>query len=382
MNLSVCTSLRSLYINSCNSLTSLNVSNTILESIYLHDSSNIQSITGLSTLNNLTMLNMHNLPVFNQQLDFTGMTNLWLIEFYNIPQLTTVTGLNSLGVGVSNNPQVGFHQTGVTSLDFSNSRLYQLSLENNHSLTSLNFTNCTNFWRVWVYNGHSNLTSIQGLITTSLKWFNLFSSGSISNLDLPKNDMYEIIIVDSPVSAISGLDGITTSQIVVRNTNVQSLDFSNSTINNLSIGAGPVTSLNLNNTAFIDLGVQGINITNLDLSTISNRRITNGLSFGNMSSLTSITFGSWIKSNIYYIGMYNMPNITSVDFTGFTKLYNLNLTNLTGITSTGVDDILIKLVANGKSNGYFYFPGYNNRRTSSSDTSKATLISRNWNLQG
>jgi uncharacterized delta-60 repeat protein len=379
INLSVCTSLKSLYIHSCNSLTSLNVSNTILESIYLYDSSNIQSITGLSTLTDLGMFVVNNLPVFNQQLDFTGMTKLWILEIYNLPQLTTVTGLNYFAVDSSNNGQANIHTTGITSLDFSNSKLGQISLESNNSLTSLNLTNCSNFYRIWVYNGNNNLSSIQGLNTCSnLHYFYLYS-GSMVSLDFNSNNLRDVVIQNiSNLVQMSGLNNrLALGEINIAHTGLQSLDLSGSSMNNLNVSASPITSLNLSNTAISYLGLNSLQITSLDLGVLSNTRSLQGIQMSSMTTLTSFTN---LRTTMTYVHCNSLPNLLTVSVAGLTNLNNVYMPGT--LNSTGMDNLLIQLVQNNKSNGYFYSPGYNTKRTSASDSAKATLISRGWNLQG
>ena len=303
---------------------------------YLKVTSKVTSMDNMfNSCNNLTSLDVSNFDtnkVTNMSGMFYGCNNLTSITFGSNFDTNKVTNMSYMFNGCSN----------LTSLDLSSFNTSEVTYMNNtfngcSNLTSLDLSNwntskVTNMG--WMFQGCNNLTSItfgSNFNTSEVTSMSYMFSGcsNLTSLDLSSFNTSEVTYMNYTFNGCSNLTSLDLS------------NWNNSKVTNMGWMfqcCGNLTSLNLSsfdtnkvtNMVYMFNGCS--NLTSLDLSSFNTSEVTTMQSmFNGCSNLTSITFGSNFDTN-KVTNMSNMfngcSNLTSLDVSNFNTNEVTNMSNM------------------------------------------------------
>ena len=428
-------------------------------------------IIDFSTLTNLQYLDVSESQITS--IDVSGLTNLKTLRFGN----TEITSIDVLSL--TNLQYLDANGTLITSLNASGLSSLQRLYFAKSQISTVNISGCTGLIQINAHNSQigsinlSGLTNLQYLDVSSTQITSLNLTGlsnlidlycsslAITSLDLSPvtsllnleiNDISLTLIDLSPlvnltyISYQGSLTSLDFSSLInlyriniTNSTNIESLDFStlvnlnqlsiynNTALTSINLGdISNITSLTIVNSPLLNpdlsnlislqsLTIESTGVVSLDLTMFAslsyislyyNNQLTSvnvsGLSYlyniyiGYNSSLTSVDLTGLI--NLFYLTIYNCP-VTIIDITRSTYLYSINIEStritsldvsqkhylgfitLRGIStldSSGFDSIINQLSANNRNYGLLYLPPAS--RTSASDTAYTNLISRGWSF--
>lgn len=371
--------------------------------------SSVNKITTISNVNYYTSL--YTLDLSNQNL--TSVTGLGATSLNNL----ILDGNSTLTtVNISDLPNLRYFLANSCilngSLDVSNhSDLILVSLGNN-ALTSLNVTNNTSLTALYTYI-NPNLTVITGLNTcTSMNILQVWNCNLVgATFDISALASLVILQIsgNSNLSTLDVTNNTVLRELYCQDDNLSTLDVTNNPeLLILQANGNSLTTLNLTNniklkTLFLyantglalPTGFSGL--TQLEWLSVYNCNITVSLDCTPFTQLKIVDAGNTSLpsvnlstcTNLESISIRNSPSVTTFNLP--TTLSNTTVVSGQGcaLTASAVNDILVKLDANGKVNptpgsASFYWVtltgGTNAAPTGAGITAKTNLIAKGWNV--
>jgi hypothetical protein len=292
----------------------------LISNLQLPSFQNIISLAGLQSFTNLiTFSAVYNNIVNVPMLSATQLTDLRL-DLNNITSLNTSLLINLERLNVEQNQ--------LNSIVIANNgALKQLNLTSNN-LSNINLNNNVSLERLFL--SDNPITSLD--ITNYANLTELYVSNSlITQLDLSNQLIIEDYdLSDVPLTSLTGTTGkVNLGRLAIRNTQLSSLDFSNSTSTGSYIsitGNLQLTSINLDNTINLDLQMTN----NSQLRTFRGRNNNGtGLYFNN-NGLENLDFEN--NPIITPVRIYNEPQLDTVNLNytnfGTLRLVDSNINNL------------------------------------------------------
>ncbi|WP_264509926.1 T9SS type A sorting domain-containing protein [Flavobacterium sp. N1719] len=275
--------------------------------------------SGLTSFTSTNYPALQNLTIKNESLNIIDLSNQNLnnVEFENLPNLISVNLSNSNTIQVISIRECPLLNT--LTMPQTNSNLYSLVLFN-VALPTVNTSGypSLNIFRFKAYTLTTPLNFSNNLSLNVFTYRGLPNMYYFNNTNLPNyHNLTEFAIVDTPINGpvnftFNGqssvnvfLDncGITSANIQNLNPSTNQYDYFNLTLRN-----------NVNLASFDATNVAGLTLLNLDGTPISNLDITNCQKLGILglsnSLLTSLDLST---TSVYRLGIYNSPNITTVN---------------------------------------------------------------------
>jgi len=383
----------------------------------LIDVSNIKSIQIKSTEYPITTISNTNyytqletLAISNQLLTSIsgiGVTNLMYLILEDNPSLSSITisDLPNLKYIIFRNNNL----SGTLNLS-SRTPLFLLTVADNN-ITSLNVTGNTGLTTLYTYL-NPNLTVITGLNTCTnmngLQVWNCNLVGATFDISALTSLVILQISGNSNLSTLDVTNNTLLRELYCQDDNLSTLDVTNNTaLTILAANGNLLTSLNLtNNTKLKTLllyantglalptGFSGL--TELEWVDIYNCNVTvpfdctpflnlKKVSAGN-TSLPSVNLSTCTKLEWIYIR--SSPSVTTLNLPATLLNTTMMYADGCGLTAAAINDILVKLDANGVSNTQSVTTNYtirldggtNAAPTGAGITAKTNLISKGWNV--
>ncbi|KAB1156236.1 leucine-rich repeat domain-containing protein [Flavobacterium luteum] len=353
LDLSNCTALTYLTLNSNDLLTTLNVSGCSLLNTFSVTNNPLLTSLDLTGLAKITSLACNNNALTTASLKMTGLINLTTLDFSNnklttfdattFTKLTTLTcnsnKLTSLNItGLSLLSSLNCVDNQLTSLNVSGlTKLVYLYCYNNPTLSDINASGCLSITTLYYYDPYSynNSDPIKNLNISGCKAITYYDSSQIkttlTSLDLSNCTGLTSATLNNN-DLLTTLDLIGCIQLsslsVTHNPLITSLDVSELT---------KLTSLTCNNNALTTLKTTGLTLlTTLDFS--NNKLVT--FDATGLTKLNTLTCNFNLLTSINVTGLTALENIsctdnklTQLDFTTNSKLTYIvcNFNSITGI---------------------------------------------------
>lgn len=247
--------------------------------------------------------------------------------------------------------------TLLTTVDLSKIKtLLSITISNNVSLASINFSNLKKTYKDVAINNNPLLTSLSfpSLEKSTSGIFAITNNNTLSNIQFPLlNSLLAITIESNSALSTINFDSLTrsTSQITINNNNLNSITFPVATNIIISITDPHTTSINL------PLLTSGAINFNCPLTTLNAPIITNCYISINNSQLTTLDFPGLTTSSVIELQNNNsltdvsLPNLTNVD----AYFYIFSNSQLSSISIPS-----ISIINSNNSNFSFYFNAQNN----------------------
>ncbi len=376
--------LKGLWLFSYNRSSSLDLTSlTSLETFIYRDSTTLTTID----LSNISTLKL--VMVGNQTESVFPLENILISNPSNLDKFKVYgCGISQFDVStVSNANKLWLEGTSLVSMDLSESNATQLDIRNSQLLTSLSLPT-----------GVINLTIGNAPLLSNL---DLTGLSNVTNLNMENVPSLETLDVSDLVNltSLALQQGWTPDYSAKIPLSIASLDLSNNTLlTHLTYELSIPETLDLtNNNNLILLNVA--NATNL--TSVLGLSDTNIVTFG-CSNSQSLDLDSILSDvNLDQLNLNDITN-TNLDLSQQTNLTQLSINrsngntllplesiNLSGLNNLGfigvskvsgavLDDALIDLNGNTKTNGYFYNA---TGRSSASNSAVSGLISKGWTIQ-
>ena len=355
-------------IESFSSLNNIYCAYNNISSVNLSGMPNLQilgiSSNPITTLNlsltNLTELNCNSSSITN--LDVSNLTSL--VKLYCNESTAAAVGLSSLNIsGLINLQELYCQYNEFTNLDLSTnvnlktldcsySPITSLNLLNQHSLESLNANSCA-LNNLQLFQPNNALTTIS-IISNQITNFNFNVFPSLTYLDCSYNPLVSLAannlinLTYFRAESLSSAAGPSLATILSDSSNypvLQSVFFDTNSIGTITINQSHfpalqdlyarscnLTQLTLNTPSIKTLAIRLNQITDLNLSNLSNLEVVE--CWGNPFS--SLNLNNSAPLNTFYYGSSPPSTITSLDFSSFPLLTNLGITASPALTSLNV----------------------------------------------
>lgn len=262
-----------------------NIDNTV----NIIDGNGFPSLTSidLSKLTNITSLNMINLFASRdiselRDVNLSGINGTPLsISFVDSNNNTKFIKLNSINISNSKNIQsMALPSIPLANVDFSNSMIQKLTLDNQRFIKTVNITGCSN-----------------------LQEINLKNCEAYQDLNLNDyNELHTVSILNCP----------SISSIIINNCK---------SLKNINIEqCSNLKTIQINNCS----NLTGINNTGNNVTFVINE----------CNKLTTVNLKN--NTNLSHLAIYNSTSITSIDLTN-TSIYNIKVNNTYSITGNHID---------------------------------------------
>ena len=361
MNLLNYTRLRKASFNSCRNMGTINLSGcSSIYEFHLYDSS--ASSVNLSNCTSMQSLRLQSVSLGELNLAGTSLSKIDMVSSVTISKLD-LSGMTSLRTIEGNFTCPTFNASGCTSLDMTDSRIYNvkdLNVSGCSSLTNLSFSVNTSDPVILDLSGLSQIESLTisdlnvaadlGTLTT-LKTLSLSSLRNVASLDLSACTSLETFSCSSSTRDLTSL---------ALPQSLQSLWLDYSGLETLSLAG----YANLK-----DFRIVGTSLQTVDLSGCTALVKCN---FYNNSSLTSIDLGgcsSLAEVNPDYENGYNR-SVTSINLSGCSSLTKFSFSNA-ALTSLDLSSSTLLSAVNVKNNN-FDVDGVNNMLRTLPDRSSNT----------
>jgi PKD repeat protein len=390
----------------------------------LIDVSNIKTIQVNSTTNPITTISNTDYYTQLETLDISNqsLTSLGVSELIGTPNLTTLnlsnnTALSNITISdLTNLRYVVYNNNNLSgTVDFSSRTPLILLSVTNENISAINVTGNTGLTSLYTYI-NPNLTQITGLNTcTSINVLQVWNCDLRGTGPTPINvsALTNLIILqisgNANLAALNVTNNTILRELYCQDDGLSTLDVTNNPeLLILQANGNSLTTLNLTNniklkTLFLyantgltlPTGFSGL--TQLEWLSVYNCNITVPLNCTSFTQLKIVDAGNTSLpsvnlstcTNLESISIRNSPSVTTFNLP--TTLSNTTVVSGQGcaLTASAVNDILVKLDANGKVNptpgsSSFYWVsligGTNAAPTGAGITAKNNLIAKGWSV--
>ena len=247
--------------------------------------------------------------------------------------------------------------TLLTTVDLSKIKtLLSITIGNNESLTSINFSNLKKTYKDVTITNNPLLTSLSfpSLEKSTSGIFAITNNNALSNIQFPiLNSLLAITIESNPALSTINFDSLTrsTSQITINNNNLNSISF--------PVATNIIVSITDSHTTCVSLPQLTSGAMHLDcpLTVLNAPAITNCFIEINSSQLTTLDFPNLISSSL--IGLQNNNSLTNVSLPNLTNVESyFNIVSNPQLSTILIPSI-ISINPNYSNFGY-YFNAQNN----------------------
>lgn len=299
------------------------------------------------------------------------------VQTFNVDTITPLRTLNLSGLSASNYTIVN-NNPSLTALDISNTKVNQLSINNNASLQSIN-TNAAMLTGSISVQANPSLTAFSfSTAPTTITQVDIAANTAITTLNVSGLSASTYINIQSNTSLSSlNIDNVVTGSLIISNNpKLSSFGFNYINVN----GGFDCTSNSLSGftgyptgtiTSELNLGYNKpiLTVANLSAMSVGTLRCN--------TTLTSLSVGNFTAPTVALAN----TGLTSISMgtSAFKNCTYLDLIN-NNLTSTGLSSVLTKLNANGLSNGTVTFNGGTNALSSTAATPALALIGKGWKV--
>lgn len=316
----------------------------------------ISDISSLNTFEKLYDVDLSDNPIdWNNSLTSNTISNIILsnTNFMDLGKIKTLKNLNNLDI--SNNPinsLNGINDLKINSLNVSNTEIKDFSVLRDYHLNYLNAGNC-NLDDITVFNGFNIIQLV--LEGNNFKDMSKFEKGNISYINLSDNkEITGLESLNGISSIILSNNNITSLDEVKKLTDVFDLDLSYNNISDVSdlSSLGKLISLSLEGNYNVDvntipkritiLNVKNCNISDVDFtdfSSLTSINISNNINFKNYNSLFNLAKDDYLSVTMEG---FTLSNEEAESVNNYKKLYLSRVTVDMNYSEYGNKDMKIE----------------------------------------